>query len=45
MEEEGGAKVRFSLGVHSLDEAYRTFKVLPTVVVSNLCFKCFESNN
>jgi hypothetical protein len=33
MEEEGGAKVGFSSEVHSLDEAFRTLKFLPIVVV------------
>jgi hypothetical protein len=45
MEEEGGAKGGVVSEVHSSNEASKTFKFLPIVVVLNLCFKCFESNN
>jgi hypothetical protein len=33
MEEEGGAKVGYHSKVHSLNEASKTFKFLPIVVV------------
>jgi hypothetical protein len=45
MEEEVGAKVGYYLKVHYSDEAFKTLKFLPIVVVWNLCSKCFESIN
>jgi hypothetical protein len=45
MEEEGGAKLGYSSKVDYLDEAFRTLKFLPIVVVYNLFSKCSESSN
>jgi hypothetical protein len=45
MEEEGGANEGHSLEVHHSDEASKTLKFLPIVVVLNLCTKCLENNN
>jgi hypothetical protein len=33
MEEKGGAKVGYSVKVHSSNEAFRTLKFLPIVIV------------
>jgi len=45
MEEEGGANMWYSSEVYSSYVAFKILKFLPILVVSNLCSKCFESNN